>query len=465
MKFARAWALLSLLVIQLMILFPTNTSAQAQFFGMHMNMNTDPWPTGQVHGSDRMWNAWGAQRLKVNPAEGVYDWDDFDKFLAGARAAGIDDILYTLSDTPDWASQRGSRCKGPGDPDDSCTGPADTVCEIHAMCYTNADLKDDGTGTDQTWKDWVTAVATHANSLDPTKYAHIGTWEIWNEFFRNKGFPHITSRFTWLGTYNQLIRMAQDARAIIQSIDPNALIATPSSTVGNVGSQMLANFLYCNQNPLTQCTMGSAGSEAVDIINDHAYETDGEPENLDWGFKNLKSYLSETDRQKPLWITEGGWGRNTNLPEAALQVGFIARWRTILLNSGVARSYWYGYDFADSGTLWNNETRELTPAGVADQQLQKWLDGQSFGGCTTESTVWSCPVGLNLMVWDSAGNSDYSTKYWRYTDLAGESHAVQGGKVTIGLKPILLSGDNLLSRDFCPTGFTDAPCAVIPAIP
>jgi hypothetical protein len=62
--------------------------------------------------------------------------------------------------------------------------------------------------------------------------------------------------------------MAKDARKIIKSIDPNALIATPSSTVGNVGSEMLANFLYCNQNPRTQCTMGSAGSAAVDIIAD-----------------------------------------------------------------------------------------------------------------------------------------------------------------------------------------------------
>jgi hypothetical protein len=446
MKFARPWVLLSLLVIQLMVLFPTNTSAQAQnelipaqFFGMHMNFDSDPWPTGEVPGSDRMWNAWGAQRLKVNPANGVYDWDEFDHFLAGAKAAGINHVLYTLSDTPDWASQRGSRCKGPGNPDDSCTGPADTVCEIHGMCYSNADLKDDGTGTDQTWKDWVTAVATHANSLDPAKYAHIGAWEIWNEFFRNRAFPHETNNFTWLGTYNQLIRMAQDARAIIQSIDPSALITTPSSTVGNVGSRMLANFLYCNQNPLTQCTMGSAGSAAVDIICDHAYETDGKPERLDWAFKNLKGYLSATDRQKPLWISEGGWGRNSNLPDQALQVGFIARWRTILLKNGVARSYWYGYDFANSGTLWNNNTGQLTPAGVADQQLQKWLSGSTFGGCTTVLTVWACVVGQNLMVWDSAGNSNYPTTYLRYADLAGITYFVQGGNVTIGLQPILLS--------------------------
>jgi hypothetical protein len=447
MKYARTGMLLSLFATQLIVLFPANTSAQtqrdigAQFFGMHMNVNTDPWPTGQVPGSDRMWNAWGAQRLEANPAEGVYVWDDFDKFLAGAKAAGIDDILYTLSDTPDWASQRGSRCKGPGNPDDSCTGPADTVCEIHGMCYTNADLKDDGTGTDQTWKDWVTAVATHANSLDPAKYAHIGAWEIWNEFFRTRGFPRITDRFTWLGTYNQLIRMTQDARTIIKSIDPGARIATPSSTVGKAGSQMLANFLYCNQNPHTQCTMGSAGSAAVDIIADHAYVADGQPEGLDWAFTNLNGYLSDTDRQKPLWITEGGWGRNGNLPDPALQVGFIARWRTILLENGVARSYWYGYDFADWGTLWNNSTDKLTPAGVADQQLQKWFGGQTFGGCRTELTVWSCVVGLNLMVWDSAGNSSYPTTYQRYANLAGDTHFVQGGKVTIGLQPILLSGD------------------------
>jgi hypothetical protein len=77
MKFARASSLFSLLATQLIVFFPTSTLAQSQnahvetpVFGMHMSMNTDPWPTGQVPGSDRMWNAWGAQRLKVNTAQG-----------------------------------------------------------------------------------------------------------------------------------------------------------------------------------------------------------------------------------------------------------------------------------------------------------------------------------------------------------------------------------------------------------
>ena len=76
MKYARTGMLLSLFATQLIVLFPANTSAQtqrdigAQFFGMHMNVNTDPWPTGQVPGSDRMWNAWGAQRLEVNAGRG-----------------------------------------------------------------------------------------------------------------------------------------------------------------------------------------------------------------------------------------------------------------------------------------------------------------------------------------------------------------------------------------------------------
>jgi hypothetical protein len=219
---------------------------------------------------------------------------------------------------------------------------------------------------------------------------------------------------------------------------------------------MLANFLYCNQNPRTQCTMGSAGSAAVDIIADHAYEIHGQPELLDWAFTNLKGYLSGADRRKPLWITEGGWGRNSNLSEPALQVGFIARWRIVLLNNGVARSYWYGYDFPESGTLWDKDNGKLTAAGVADQQLQKWLGGQTFGGCTAEQTVWSCAVGTNLVVWDSGGNSSFPTKYQRYADLAGNTHFVRGGKVAIGLQPILLSGDDLLSHDFCPIAFIDA---------
>ena len=59
------------------------------------------------------------------------------------------------------------------------------------------------------------------------------------------------------------------------------------------------------------------------------------------------------------------------------------------------------------------------------------------------------------MVWDSAGNSSYPTKYQRYADLAGNTYLVHDGKVTIGRQPILLSGDDLLSHDPCPSSFID----------
>ena len=85
------------------------------------------------------------------------------------------------------------------------------------QCDPPSDLKPDGSGSDQSWKDFVSAIVTHnKNSVD----AHIRYWEIWNE-------PHTPNQ--WKGTNAQLIRMAEDARRIILGVDPNAIIVSPSS--------------------------------------------------------------------------------------------------------------------------------------------------------------------------------------------------------------------------------------------
>jgi hypothetical protein len=43
-------------------------------------------------------------------------------------------------------------------------------------------------------------------------------------------------------------------------------------------------------------------------------------------------------------------------------------------------------------------------------------------------------------VWNTAGNSAYTpaAQYQQYRDLAGNTHAITGGSVTIGIEPILL---------------------------
>lgn len=438
MKTIRAVTLIAALVQACLAQVPTT------FFGMHQNLTTDPWPSSSVPGSERIWDAFGANRPAINTAKGVYNWTALDTFLWNAKRDGIQDVLYTLSSTPTWASQRGSRCTGAGKPDAGCTGPADKTCDYGnfgaGVCYSNADLAADGTGTDQTWKDWVTAVTKHVDGLGPN-YAHVHAWEIWNEIYRGSLAPGlVTGGYSWQGTYDQLIRMAQDARAIIKAIDPAALIVSPSSQLGPTPNKVLANFLYCNQAPATRCTKGIAGSQAVDVVATHAYEDKGMPELMDPNMKTQMAMLSANDKAKPFWMTEGGWGVDANLPKSADQVAFVARWWVFMLAHNVSRAYWYGYDFQNGGTLWSSTTKELTAAGIAAATVQKWLVGQSWHGCMTFGTVTRCGVGSSTIIWDSAGNSMYPTAMSKYQDLTGNTKAIVGGKVAISPQPILLIG-------------------------
>ena len=67
-----------------------------------------------------------------------------------------------------------------------------------------ADLNNDGSGTDQDWIDWVTAVAQRNAGQYGSKIKY---FEIWNEWNIQK---------FWQGTPAQLARMEQDARCVVE---------------------------------------------------------------------------------------------------------------------------------------------------------------------------------------------------------------------------------------------------------
>jgi polysaccharide biosynthesis protein PslG len=182
---------------------PGNSTAgpNSSFFGMQMNtgvLNKQPWPTAPF-ASIRLWDTnttWDT----TNPAPGTYDWSVLDRWIAAAQSHGVSDLMYTFGKTPVWAS----------------ASPNDSSCAAFwgpGACDPPDDLNPDGTGTNQHWKDFVSALATHAAGK-------IKFWEIWNE-------PENPTE--WTGTAAQLVRMAKDARSIILSIDPHAVMLTPPS--------------------------------------------------------------------------------------------------------------------------------------------------------------------------------------------------------------------------------------------
>jgi len=438
--------------------YTAQPSVSAAFFGLHFHRPTDV-PTVS-YGTCRIWAVSGAFWPQIEPAQGEFDFSVLDSILADAKQAGINDgCIFTLGPTPAWAS----------------SNPTDPNCDYFTGgCWPPGDLAFDGSGTDQTVIDAITAVASHVN--DPTylqTHAHILYWEPWNEAYRGSVISGTVCSPTHLcsynGSYAQLVRMAEDFRSVIKNIDPTALIATPS---GNAyfqvnGQLVVANFLNCSSKPRagSGCTTGNRGSNAVDVINTHCYVWSQNPDDVVTYIQQMRSFLSPTDLSKPFLCDEGGWGTNSTTPDPDLQAGFVARWFIDIASQNVTFAAWYAWDDAAWGTLWNPKGKGgctqaagcLTSAGTAYQQVNAWLVGATLGNCTASASITTCPLSNSngyqgLLVWvnttlpSCAGQSSSETcgstaypvpsQYITKCDLAGTCQPAQSVE-TIGAKPLL----------------------------
>jgi hypothetical protein len=328
------------------------------FFGMSMTggeTGAEPWPVDSFSGI-RLWDS-DVPWSQTNPAYGVYDWRILDIWLNHAQQNNVD-IVYCFGRTPQWASSI----------------PDDKYCANEpGSCDPPRDLNADGSGPDQYWKDFVTAVATHAAG-------RIHYWELWNEF------PN-PMRWHWSrgATAQQLVRMGQDARAIIKSIDPTALIVSQSGALRFTGDEARWTDF-----------MNAGGGTYADIMAFHGYtqpngsalpqpefiwgmlfggpSSDGYPFGTEgfWGFLNSynKSGYYLTGQVPPLWDTEGSWAGNiAGLTDPDERAGFAMRFNVLNQTTcdatacppngypGVQRFYWYEWDSQFAGTLWAWITR------------------------------------------------------------------------------------------------------------
>lgn len=402
---------------------PLPGAVPAALFSLTVHNNNN-WPSVPF-AAIRLWST-GTYWQNMNPAPGVYDFTTFDQFLNSAQAHNVD-VLYTFGEVPAWASSAPNMvCGTTGAPLGSCAPPND--------------LNSDGTGSNQHWKDFVTAVVTHAAG-------QIRYWEVWNE-------PTVPGY--WVGTNQQMLRLAQDAHSIIKSIDPNALVTTPAPSTGING---VANWM----GPY----LALGGGQYADIITFHGYNWSTQPgvypqpEAIVPLVNNLKTVLvTNAQDNKPLWCTEGGWGDTTGngFTDPDLHAAYLARHYLLQESEGVNRYYWFAWDNGVDSLglpdgLWV-PTTGITPAGVAYQQVENWMVGASPSGqCSSNGNIWTCTYtranGYQAeAIWDtskSCSNGVCSTSpqpaastYLHYRDLAGNSTAISGGTVPVGAKPIWL---------------------------
>ena len=391
-----------------------------------------PWPVVSFGGIRVMENgsSWG----EINTAPGVYDWVALDKWLDNAYAGG-QDILYTFVWVPTWASSK----------------PADATCRMGpGTCDPPSDLKSDGTGTDQHWKDFVTALTAHNKAR---ANGHIKYWELWNE-------PH--NNFSWNGTNAQLVRMVKDAYAIIKASDSNAFVLSP--TLGWINNQALT---------WASSYLSAGGSSYVDGIALHGYvmqhlkngsKTDN-PETLTTLLPPYKAMLASFGlSSKPIFNTESSWSLNGQWgpfsSDPDMQTAFVSRLYILHAAYGISRLYWFEWNDTSDGTLWlPDPTNPKAPGtllkpGIAYQATNSWLVGKNISnGCTQSGSIWKCKIsGANgyaaETVWDTAESCSGGScktvsyvpdaKYIKYQTLDGKTHSVTGTTVPIGAKPILL---------------------------
>jgi hypothetical protein len=267
---------------------------------------------------------------------------------------------------------------------------------------------------------------------------HVKYYEIWNE---------ADSTNFWTGTPQQLVAMAAQAYRIIHT-DPYAEVIGPSVDASTNWKPWLISYLNA-QDPVT----GKHGYEVADIASFHAYSgKNAPPENVGNQVVSRRAiYDTNGMSGKPLFQTEGGWGRNIP-PDPDMQVAWLSRW--YLVQAGLYNadhllfSNWYTWGLQSSGNSWGQiENPDGTPttAGLAYGVLTQWLVGSVVSPCNQSGTVWTCGLTRSngsqaLAIWNTAGNSDYrpGSQYTTYLDLSGGTSTINVGEVTIGVKPLLL---------------------------
>ena len=381
--------------------------------------STGTWPTVPVEAM-RLWCT-NTRWAQINPSQGTYDWTRVDKWLAAGQEHGVN-FLFTLAMTPSWAS----------------SNPNNRTCQFGpGQCEPPNDLNPDGSGSDQHWKDFVGAIVTHVSG-------QILFWEIWNE-------PLET--WYWNGTYAQMARMAQDARTIILSINPNAKLLTAG-----------AEAHYPHSLKWWNGYAAAGGLEYADIIAVHGdvrtfpqkCKLYPEAETFIAVMQNLKAVLHQYGQQnKPVWDTEASWGETNDdcFTDRDLQAAFLARFYLIHRSERIRRFYWRGW-IDPHGGLYNPVTKQMNKAGVAFGQIHSWLTGNSMvKTCMANGTVWTCNfIGRNgyaaQAVWDTSKTCEHGTCYTRqytvdsqfvdYLTLDGAKFPIANNTVPIGAKPIWL---------------------------
>ena len=364
--------------------------------------------------SFRIWdidgfNAGGTTWAGIETSSGVYNFSGLDVWLTACKNNNKT-VLYTFGFVPAWAN--GNQL--PGVP------PSDIA-----------------TGNTQ-WKNFVTKLVQHSLAAPASGKAKISYYEIWNE-------PDLQTY--WQGSPAQMVTMAHDAYTIIKALDPSAIVIGPSpSTATSSGVHFLPSYYAAN------------GFPYQDIIGCHAYLYNGSvfattPVGITTTINQLKKLATTYGiGNQRIWFTEGTWGGSPNNTNMTMdqKVAYLGQDYMLMVNSAaVDRFYWYSWDNTDWGTMWTVADGVL-PTGTAYAILNGWLVGSTItstlpvaqGGDGIYAISLNLPSGDPAqIVWNPTTTKSFSTSFTKFFNLDSfAQHNVSGGVVSIGAKPIMLTG-------------------------
>jgi hypothetical protein len=378
------------LSVRLVAQDPRSAPVPRSYFGLTVMRSrvTTPFDFGTV----RVWDIWPKPDWNnSNPSAGVFDFSSLDTFLA-ANNNKSRDVIYTFGRTPQWASSQPNVTKGlePG----ACAPPSNL----------------------QDWDNYVRAVVTHAAG-------RIKYWELWNE-------PNLPTYYC--GDIPTMVLMAKHAQQVIKSIDPTALILSPSATSG-AGPDWLSSFL------------AQGGSTTFDIVAFHGYLTH-KAEDIVPLIAKYKAVMKANGLSGlPIWDTEA----DNKAPQTAdLESAFLAKYFLLQWSEGVSRFLWYAYDaHPEWGQLWNPVTNQASAASTAYVQTYDWMVGATLvHPCSKDANGnWSCGFTRNGYQTEALWNSETTTSvpvsppFVQYRDLLGKTHPITNGTVPVGNEPILLT--------------------------
>jgi hypothetical protein len=368
------------------------------YFGMHIHRpHTTPWPEVPFKG----WRLWDTQTTwaHLEPKKGEWHFETLDQMVNLAAAHNVD-VLLCFGRTPAWASsdpeaQPGTR-KGE-------TAPP-------------KDIED--------WRNFVRTVVTRYRG-------RIHAYEMWNE-------PNLAQFYT--GDIHTLVELTREGAQIIRSIDPSALVVSPSATTVK-GVPWLNAFLQ------------DGGGQFVDVIGYHFYVFPDKPEKIVALARSVRSAMADHNVKLPLWNTETGWAKPKVFEtdyEASAYIG-----RSLLLGwaIGMERFYWYAWDNTDWVTLRLSIGNDFhaNANGLTYKTIESWMLGNRVESCSTDANgTWVChltgPTSESFIFWNPDGKVAFQPPAvpkadgsWLVTDLGGKSVETKQSGFLANLQPRLLT--------------------------